>query len=312
MTNTNPSTPLIAVSHLVKQYGPHPVLKDLNLTIYPGEIYGFIGHNGAGKSTTMQLIMGLLKANSGTITRAPHLHATNLGYLPESPEFFPYMSAVQYLRYIGETGGQSKIAIQKRSHELLAMVDLEQKAHHPIGGYSRGMKQRLGLAVALYHNPELLLLDEPSSALDPMGRQAVVKILAQLKAQGKTIFLSTHILDDIERICDRIGVLHGGHLALEGPLSHLLESAGGQGIVVTFTEEASELEIQSFCRACAGQIAGSWSLIEPKVVLFTTGLNTAMHFTHLLQVAATAPTIVQGVHKQQATLEDLYMKVVNT
>lgn len=318
--------PIVETKNLVKHFGSQSVLKSLNLTVYKGEIYGFIGHNGAGKSTAMQLIMGLLKADGGTI----HMRLTDplkIGYLPESPEFFPYMSAVQYLNYIGEAGAQSRNAIGKRTRELLDLVDLTHKATRPIGGFSRGMKQRLGLAVALYHDPDFLLLDEPSSALDPLGRQAMVQILENLKSQGKTIFLSTHILDDIERICDRVGVLHSGVLQMEGPLSELLKASGGQGVSVEFALESNVEAVAQFCQQVSHEYKISYHPLESKKVLFNSPMEGDLMdgdlldgdlldqdrlLAMLLSEASKSPVLVKGILRHQLSLEDLYVKVVKS
>lgn len=310
---------MLKTQGLEKRFGAHLVLKGLNLTVHRGEIYGFIGHNGAGKSTTMQILMGLLSADGGTVNRGFSTRQ-QVGYLPESPEFFPYMTAAQYLHYIGTAGGHSPQSIKRRTAELLEQVSLTAHAKRPIGGFSRGMKQRLGLAVALYHDPELLLLDEPSSALDPLGRQDVVRILEALKAQGKTIFLSTHILDDIEKICDRIGVLHGGIIAIEGPLQQLLQSAGGQAVSVRFTDEVSPEAIETFTKQVQTQYKLGIEVLEDRRILFRAteakpqlqeqGLSQDDILSQLLKHAANTPRLIHSVSRHGLALEDLYMKVV--
>lgn len=221
---------MIKVENLVKNYKEHHVLKGINLNVSKGEIYGFIGHNGAGKSTTMNILGGLIKFQSGNcivngvdISKNRKSIVKNIGYLPEDPKFYPYMSGLEYLDFIGKIGGDSKNEIKNKSNSLLDLVKLNDSKRRKIGGYSRGMKQRLGMAAALYHNPNLLLLDEPTSALDPEGRKDIVDIINHLKSQGKTVFLSTHILSDVERVCDRIGILHGGKIIIEESLSDLMK-----------------------------------------------------------------------------------------
>lgn len=220
---------MIELKQVIKSYGSHRVLDGINLKVNEGEIYGFIGQNGAGKSTTMNILAGLIDFQKGQCVinnREVHMGkagtAKDIGYLPEDPRFYPYMNAWEYLSFIGTIGGDNADKIRKKSAELLEIVKLTEAAKRAIGGYSRGMKQRLGIAAALYHDPKILLLDEPSSALDPEGRTDVLEIISRLKKEGKTIFLSTHILNDIERICDRVGILHKGKIVLEEKLETLM------------------------------------------------------------------------------------------
>lgn len=234
---------MIKIQGLIKGYGTHEVLKGIDIDVNAGEIYGFIGQNGAGKSTTMMILAGLMDFQSGTCTidgeivkRGKNRHFKQVGYLPEEPRFYLYMNAWEYLTLIGESGGMGTREIKVRSGEVLEMVSLTKDAKRPIGNYSRGMKQRLGMAVAMFHDPKVLLLDEPSSALDPIGREDVVTIIENLKARGKTIFLSTHILNDIERVCDRIGVLQGGHIVVEDSLDAILKAYSEPIYDITLTD----------------------------------------------------------------------------
>ncbi len=219
---------MIKIENLHKSYKGHKVLKGLNIEVQTGEVYGFIGHNGVGKSTTMNILAGLIEFQTGRCIingrdisyRGPK--NKDVGYLPEDPKFYPYMSGWEYLEFIGRIGGESGNVIKQKAMRLLEVVKLEKSAKRPIGGYSRGMKQRLGLAVAMYHDPSLYLLDEPSSALDPEGRLDMLNIIEDLKGQGKTVFLSTHILNDIERVCDRVGIIHDGKIVVEDKLDSLI------------------------------------------------------------------------------------------
>ncbi|MTI67552.1 MAG: ABC transporter ATP-binding protein [Firmicutes bacterium] len=219
---------MIDVKNLKKSYKDQEVLKDINFKISKGEIYGFLGQNGAGKSTTMNILTGLIKYNSGDITIAgfdmkkEYKKIINIiGYLPENPKFYPYMTGREYLKFICEIKGLDKLETSKKIDKLLELVKLNKASKRKIGGYSRGMRQRLGIAVSLINDPKILFLDEPSSALDPEGRKDVVKIIESLKSLKITIFLSTHILSDVERICDRIGILNEGNIVLEDSLERL-------------------------------------------------------------------------------------------
>jgi ABC-2 type transport system ATP-binding protein len=218
---------MIKAKGLKKKFGSFEALKGIDLNVEQGEIYGFLGHNGAGKSTTMNILTGLSKANAGTcvvngwnIDKVEHPADLHIGYLPEEPKFYTWMTGRETLEYLGT--GWTKSSIKKRVDEMLEWVGLTKAANRRVGGYSRGMKQRLGMAAALFYDSELLLLDEPSSALDPEGRSDVLNLIRDLKTRGKTVFLSTHILSDAEKVCDRVGILSNGQMIVEKPLETLL------------------------------------------------------------------------------------------
>jgi len=190
-------------------------LRDLSLEIKPGEVFGFLGPNGAGKSTTIKTLMGLLRPTSGKahlfgIPIGDPAARKRVGYLPENPNFYDFLTAREYLRFVGASFGLSKETIPQESARVLTLLNLQTAAERPIRGYSKGMVQRLGLAQALLHDPDLYLFDEPMSGLDPIGRALVKKIILDLKERGKTIFFSTHVTADAERVCDRIGVIVDG------------------------------------------------------------------------------------------------------
>jgi ABC-2 type transport system ATP-binding protein len=208
-----------------------------------GSVFGFIGVNGAGKTTTMKMALGLLPADSGEIFVCDEkvrygMTATNrhIGYLADVPEFYHYMRPKEYLRFCGELAGLTPSQIKERSQRLLELVGLS-KANKKIGGFSRGMKQRLGVAQALINEPKLLICDEPTSALDPIGRKEILDIL-KLISKETTVIFSTHILADVEWICDRAAVLHNGEIVLEGTLSELKSRQTSNKIVVQFETES--------------------------------------------------------------------------
>ena len=232
---------MIEIRNLHKHFKQFHALKGIHLTVNENEIYGFIGHNGAGKSTTMNIMMGLSHIEEGTcfidgkdVTKISQPSELNVGFLPENPQFYPWMSALEYLLYC------SKHPDKKRAMETLAWAGLEKAANRKIKGFSRGMKQRLGLAVATINDPKLIILDEPSSALDPEGRSEVLKLMMQLKEMGKTIIFSSHILSDIERICDRIGMIEQGEMVFEKSLSSLLSENVKPIVDVDISEEISD------------------------------------------------------------------------
>ena len=232
----------LKIEGLKKSFGQTEVIRELSFSVPEHSVFGFIGKNGAGKTTTMKMILGLLKPDAGKIqvfgeTVSYGETKTNrfTGYLPDVPEFYGYMTAAEYLKLCGEITGLSTDEIRRRSGELLELVGLADNKKR-IGGYSRGMKQRLGIAQALLGNPRLLICDEPTSALDPVGRKEILDILFKLKGKTTVIF-STHILTDVERICDRVGVLNGGKLVLSGEMESLKRQYAKDKIRMEFPKE---------------------------------------------------------------------------
>ena len=217
---------MLRITDLHKRFGDKEVLRGLNLTVPEHSIYGFIGKNGAGKTTTMKTVLGLLKADSGEIIVNGEKvvygqTSTNqyIGYLPDVPEFYPFMTALEYLRFCGEITGMKKAECDARLKELLELVGLGDEKHR-IKGFSRGMKQRLGIAQALLNSPKLLICDEPTSALDPVGRKEILDILLTVREQT-TVLFSTHILSDVERICTDVAFLNNGVVETQGKLSDI-------------------------------------------------------------------------------------------
>jgi ABC-2 type transport system ATP-binding protein len=192
-------------------------LKCLDLQITAGEVFGFLGPNGAGKSTTIKTVMGQIRPDKGSV-RIFGAHSTDpnsrqrVGYLPENPAFYDFMTARELLQFVGNAFSMSKESIARESEAVLQLLELSDSADRPIRGFSKGMVQRLGLAQVLLHDPDLYVLDEPMSGLDPLGRALVKDIIKDLKQRGKTVFFSTHITSDVEAVCDRVGVLVNGDL----------------------------------------------------------------------------------------------------
>lgn len=228
---------ILEVKDLHKSFGSKTVLDGLTFSVSEGSVFGFIGRNGAGKTTTMKMILGLLQADSGEITvcgeRVCYGNTpTNkyVGCLPDVPEFYSYMTAREYLRLCGEVTGMKQSEIKKRSDELLELVGLANEKHR-IKGYSRGMKQRLGIAQALINKPRLLICDEPTSALDPLGRKEILEIISSARGETSVIF-STHILSDVEKICDDTAILEKGRIALCGTVSELKAKRSGSDVQI--------------------------------------------------------------------------------
>jgi ABC-2 type transport system ATP-binding protein len=217
---------MLQITQLKKRFGEKEVLKGLDLSVPQNSVFGFIGQNGSGKTTTMKSVLGLIRPDNGNITVAGETvaygqTATNryIGYLPDVPEFYGFMTAPEYLAFCGEITGLSGVDLKARSQELLQLVGLSGERHR-IGGFSRGMKQRLGIAQALLNRPKLLICDEPTSALDPVGRKEILDILSAVREQT-TVLFSTHILSDVERICTDIAFLDDGVVKIQGKLEEI-------------------------------------------------------------------------------------------
>ena len=205
-------------------------LKDLDLEVKRGEIFGFLGPNGAGKTTTIKLLMNLIRPTAGEahILGIPVTEASSrqdLGYLPENPNYYPYLTARELLRMVGRIHGLTHGEIEKESREILTLLDLPLEKRRTIAGFSKGMIQRVGLAQAIFHDPKVVILDEPMSGLDPPGRKLVADLMLEMRSRGKTIFFSTHILHDVEVICDRIGIITAGQLRFCGTLADVISDS---------------------------------------------------------------------------------------
>lgn len=237
---------VLTIKNLSKSFGKQKIIDNLDMFVPEGSVFGFIGQNGSGKTTTMKMVLGLLQPDSGEIhvcNEAVRFGQTKtnqyIGYLPDVPEFYNYMTPLKYLSLCGEIIGVSKSVINQRSNELLSLVGLNGVTKN-IGGFSRGMKQRLGIAQALLTEPKLLICDEPTSALDPVGRKEILDILRKISATT-TVLFSTHILSDVERICDRVAFLNEGRIAVSGTLAEIKTLHGHDSLLLEF---ADEMEIQ--------------------------------------------------------------------
>jgi ABC-2 type transport system ATP-binding protein len=200
-----------------RKTGKVDALKNLSLSIGTGEVFGFLGPNGAGKSTTIKILMGLIRPTSGSAMIAGQDISlsdsrANVGYLPENPAFYDFLTAEEYLRFVGRSFRMSDTAICSVSENVLKLLELWESRKRLIRSYSKGMVQRVGLAQVLLHDPEVYILDEPMSGLDPLGRSLVKEIIVDLKRRGKTVFFSTHITADVESVCDRVGVIVKGEM----------------------------------------------------------------------------------------------------
>ena len=245
MTETEPQhPPLVETSGLGKRYGSITAVQDLNLSVRRGEVYGFLGPNGAGKTTTLRMLLGLIQPSSGRATvlgEAPGSPRSlqEVGALVESPAFYPYLSGRDNLRVMARYCG----APRPRVAEVLEQVELTGRAKDKFKKYSLGMKQRLGVAAALLKDPELLILDEPTNGLDPKGMADMRALIRRLGRGERTVLLSSHLLGEVEQVCNRVGVIHKGKLVIEGTVDEL---RGGGGILVRVEplEEARRISLR--------------------------------------------------------------------
>lgn len=203
------------------------ILKGISLAVEEGEIFGYLGPNGAGKTTTLKCILGLIFPEKGNIKIFNHPYLSlkakeKVGYLPENPYFYDYLTASEFLHFYGQLSLLKKKEKEEKIPQLLRLVGLEESANLQLRKFSRGMLQRIGLAQALIHDPSLLFLDEPLGGLDPLGRKEIRDIIARLKEEGKTVFLCSHILQDIEMICDRVAIIVNGQIVNQGRLQDLI------------------------------------------------------------------------------------------
>lgn len=298
---------MIEIKNLHKHFGQFHALKGISLNVKENEIYGFIGHNGAGKSTTMNIMAGLSHFEEGScvivgqdVTKLDKPGDLNIGFLPENPQFYPWMTAMEYLMYCSKHPNRSK------AKEVIEWAGLKQHANRKIKGFSRGMKQRLGLAVALINDPKLIILDEPSSALDPEGRSEVLRLMIELKSMGKTIIFSSHILSDIERICDRIGMIANGEMIFEKSLTSLLHENVKPIYDFEFKNAVSDSLVE--------QIRGHKDILKADAnenMLTVQLIQNELSPKPILEAVLSLDAEIMGFSLRKNNLESLFVKEVN-
>jgi len=303
---------MLKVININKKYGDVEVLKDISFEIKKGTIYGFLGPNGAGKSTTMNILSGLIDFNGGEIYLDGEDFKKNkrrllkkVGYLPQKPVFYNYMNANEYLHFIGEISNMPEKSIRERTKEILEIVGLKEPAKKKIGQYSGGMKQRLGIAVALFNKPEIVFLDEPSSALDPEGRMEILEFIKNLKSEGTTVFMSTHILSDVERICDHVSILDKGKILVSDNLENLKNK---------YIQPIFDVEFENSC-VKLDNILFKFKWVER---VLTRGNNASIYVNNLdiakselLKFLVQEENTILSYELRKSNLEDIFIRLVN-
>jgi ABC-2 type transport system ATP-binding protein len=293
----DPDTDAVVVTeHLTKRYGSRVVVDDLSLRIPRGRVYGFLGPNGAGKTTTLRMLVGLVRPTSGTATvlgRPAGSSATEVGALIEGPGFYPYLSGRDNLRVLSRYAG----APPDRVERVLGTVDLLERADDRFSTWSLGMKQRLGVAAALLKDPELVVLDEPTNGLDPAGITEMRQLLRTLTGQGRTVLLSSHLLGEVQQVCDRVAVVSGGRLVVESDVGDLL----GLASLVVEAEPLAE------ALAVVAELLGPDRVtVVDGALRLEAGAGDTARVNRALVLAGVDVT---GLRRQARTLEEVFLQV---
>ncbi len=294
----------VSVSNLYKAYGSLQVLRGVNLEVARGDVFGLLGPNGAGKTTLIHTILGLLKPDDGTVrllgSENRDIHSAQIGYLPERPRYHGQFTGREYLSSVGRLSDLSGKQLHDRVDAVLDLVGLAQAADRRIGTYSKGMLQRVGIAQAVLHEPELLIVDEPASGLDPGGQREMAALLRTLSQAGHTLFLCTHQLTDVARLCDQIGVLVGGRIAQATTMAELRK----YGQSVTVNVDDLPFDTANKLQALGPQVRCE----RTAVTLFPTSDQLLQAVLRQLLDDGVA---VQSVMPEADALEQFYLNAVN-
>jgi ABC-2 type transport system ATP-binding protein len=303
---------MLKIENLTKSYGKYKAVDDFNLTICDGEIYGFVGPNGAGKTTIMKIMSGLLPADSGTITIDDENILENInnlkqriGYMPDFFGIYDNLTVIEYLQFYSAAYGVAGDVALNRAYELLELVNLKDKADEYVDGLSRGMKQRLCLARTLVHNPDIIILDEPASGLDPLTRRELKYILKNLSEKGKTIIISSHILTELAEICSNICIIEKGKVVMNGNIEEILYQVDASNpLIINVLNDASAtvsiLKKNRYVRTIA--------LDEKNIVVSFVGRREDE--AELLKELIKHDVLVVSFKREQSNLESLFLKII--
>jgi ABC-2 type transport system ATP-binding protein len=300
--------PLVTISNLTKTFGKETAVNNVSFDIKKGSCFALLGPNGAGKTTTLRMLAGIIKPTSGSIQFTgmdKGDHRQHIGYLPQHPVFYNWMTAEEFLMFVGQLAHLSKKDAKTKTEELLELVGLVDAKKKRIRGFSGGMKQRLGIAQTMIHDPKLIMLDEPVSALDPVGRREVIEMMRELKKKT-TILFSTHVLHDAEEVCDDIVIIRKGEVALEGTLPELRRNHQQPLLTVSVEEN-----IQGWLNSIKEyEWVSNINADGNTATIFVTNVEEAR--TKLIQDISSKNIPITSFSMGQSSLEDLFMKVVKS
>jgi ABC-2 type transport system ATP-binding protein len=296
---------MLYINGLKKSYKTLRVLTDLSMNLEKGDVYGFLGTNGCGKTTTMNIICNIIPKDEGDINFDNN--NIKIGYLPESPSLYEYMNGYEYLNYIGACCRYEN-DINARTSEVLDITGMTFAADRLIGGYSRGMNQRIGIAAALYAHPDLLILDEPTSALDPEGRAEVMSIIGNLAASGSTIILCTHILADVERVANKIGILKDGTMAVEGLIPDVKKLFRSDNVLGVRLRDYNDGDVNALCNI---ELVEKRKVLNPGgVILYAkSGISEKELYNKVIETLKDNDILPEAIDFKRASLEQIYLGV---
>lgn len=296
--------PVILTDNLTKHYGRIEALRDVSLTVQRREIFGLLGQNGAGKTTLIKILLGITKLSDGSarLLEAP-VGSTRIrrrvGYLPEDHRFPEYHTGASLLDFYGTLLEAPRAERRARIPEVLELVGLKGRMHYKIGTYSKGMKQRLGLAQAMFHDPEVIFLDEPTDGVDPVGRREIRAIMQQLKDEGKTIFLNSHLLSEVELICDRVAILQRGEVIRAGTVAELTLQHNQFLIGLAPGESFPREDVQNHGYS-VGRSGEFWEI----------GLRDGQNIDPVVDLLRGQGLSIRHMVEKRQTLEDLFVETV--
>jgi ABC-2 type transport system ATP-binding protein len=301
---------VIETKNLKKSYGNVQALKGADLCVEEGSIFGFLGPNGAGKTTMIKILTGLIPSTSGSCRvngystgNATSDHRKHIGYLSQKPSYYSWMTGEELLNFVGSLFGMNSSDCKRRTAELLEISGLGKAGFRRIGGYSGGMVQRLGIAQAIYHKPKVVFLDEPVSALDPVGRRDVLQFIGKLK-EFSTVFMSTHILADVERVCDEVAIIKEGLVLLQEKTSTLLRKHSTGMFTLTFATPQDSLGLKDFLLSKQIKVNQDASVLRINRQEFIDNRDI------VLAKIATEHLDLLGIQEDSSSLEDVFMNIV--
>jgi ABC-2 type transport system ATP-binding protein len=296
---------VITTTDLSKNYGSVEALKGVSITVHPGEVFGLLGQNGAGKSTLIKILLGIVNKSDGEAELLGHPAGNasvrrRVGYLPEDHQFPQYHTGYSLLDFYGQLYGVSRADRRRKIPEVLELVGIAKRMHWKVRTYSKGMKQRLGIAQSIFHDPDVVFLDEPTDGVDPVGRRDIRDLMVELKNQNKTVFVNSHLLGEVELVCDRVAILQRGELARFGTVAELTRQAGRYVIGLAPGQEfpAEELARLGFAAVRHGD-------------LWEVAVSAPEDIDKVLPVLAEKGLRVRHLVEKKQTLEDVFVALVD-